>query len=128
MSVLVRAALGGELRHLIRRRLFLVFGLPLVIRHAVDDFARLSLVELHALRGRRVLVPVAQAVPTEAGKVHQIEILHVSALAEMLDEPAKGGGFELGAGAIVHGGLSEKAFSYQRESYQLSAISIQLRI
>src|SRR5581483_12521155 len=62
-----------------------------------------TLVHLEALGLGGFLVPVAEAVAAEASKVHQVEVLHVGALAQMLDQPAEGGGFELGTGTVIHG-------------------------
>ena len=38
------------------------------------------------------MIPVRQAVAAEAGKLHQLDVLHVIALAQMFDESAKGRG------------------------------------
>src|SRR3990170_22810 len=68
-AMLRRAVLvsGGEGRPLLRRRRRLVFRLPRVVRHAIDDLARLRLGEREAaLLGRRP-VPFRQAVAAEAG-------------------------------------------------------------
>src|SRR3546814_13728019 len=70
-SVLVRLARLGEGLLLLRAGVLLVFRLPLGIGHAVDGLARRHLVDLDALRLRRILVPVAQAVAAEAGQIHQ---------------------------------------------------------
>src|SRR5262249_23409812 len=45
--------------------------------------------------------PVRQAIAAEAGKIHQVDVLHVGALAQMLDEAPERGGLELGAGLVV---------------------------
>ena len=50
---------------------------PFGIGHAVDDLARRVLVHRDAARGRRLLVPAAQAVAAEAREVHQVDVLHV---------------------------------------------------
>jgi hypothetical protein len=71
------------------------FALPLGIGHAVDDLARLVLVERDARLVGRVAIPVGQAVAAEAGEVHQVDVLHVGALAQMLDERAEGGRLEV---------------------------------
>ena len=48
-----------------------------------------------AAEERGVAVPVRQAVAAEAGEVHQVDVLDVAAFAQVLDQPAEGGGFEL---------------------------------
>src|SRR5215471_18926174 len=92
----------GERRLLLGRRFLLVFLAPLVIRHAVDDLARLGIAERDALLLGRGAVPFRQAVAAEAGEVHQIDVLHIGALAQMRDEGAERRRFEFGAGLVVH--------------------------
>src|SRR5262245_9636987 len=104
-AVLVPGLVVGLL--LLARRFLLVLGLPFVVRHAVDDLARLGIGYLDAPRARLLAVPARQAVAAETGQIHQVDILHVGALLQMLDQPAKGGGFEFGAGLVVHDGLLE---------------------
>ena len=93
---------------LVARGFLLVLGLPLVVRHAVDDLARLGIGDLDALLARLLAVPARQAVAAEAGQIHQVDVLHVRALLQMRDQAAEGGGFELGAGLVVHGVLLER--------------------
>src|SRR5581483_1235432 len=91
-----------------RVRLCLTFGfqlelrLPGVVRHPVDDLARLVLGELDALGLSGLLVPVREAVPAEAGKLHEVDILHVAPLAKMGEEPPEGRGLELVACLFIH--------------------------
>src|SRR5579863_3340547 len=93
---------GGEARLLLGARFLLVLRLPLLVRHAVDDLARLGIGKLEtALAGRRA-IPFREAVAAEPGEVHEVDVLHVGALAQMLHEAAEGRGFELGAGLVVH--------------------------
>src|SRR6266478_3061034 len=92
----------GEGRLLFGGRFLLVLFAPLVVRHAVDDLTRLGVAERDALFLRRGAIPFRQAVAAEAGEVHQINVLHVGALAQMRDQRAVGRGFELGAGLVVH--------------------------
>src|SRR5262245_29454017 len=82
-------------------RLLLVPRLPFLVGHAVDDLARGVLRELHASLGGRLLVPIGEAVAAEAGEVHEVDVLHIGALAEVLDEPPEGGGFELRRQVLV---------------------------
>src|SRR3954464_7135254 len=92
----------GEGSLLLRRRRLLVLLAPFVIGHAVDDLARLWIAERHTLLLGGGAVPFRQAVAAEAGQVHQVDVLHVGALAQMRDEGAKRRGLELGAGLCVH--------------------------
>ncbi|EGE55978.1 hypothetical protein RHECNPAF_77009 [Rhizobium etli CNPAF512] len=77
-----------------RRGLVLVEIFPVLVRHAVDHFARFVLRHRNALGFGSFAVPVRQAVAAEAGEIHQIDVLHVAALLKMRDEAAEGGGFE----------------------------------
>src|SRR5579872_6974039 len=97
-SVLV---LGREGRLLIRARLLLVLLAPFVVGHAVDDLARLRIGERDALFFGRLAIPARQTVAAEAGEVHQVDVLHVGALAQMRDQGAERRRFELGAGLVV---------------------------
>src|SRR4051812_9428318 len=72
-SVLVAGLVVGLL--LVARGLVLVLGLPLVVRHAVDDLARLGIGDLDALLARLLAVPARQAIAAEAGQVHQVDVL-----------------------------------------------------
>src|SRR5580698_4091770 len=98
LPVLVRALVVGLL--LVARGLFLVLGLPLVVRHAVDDLAGLGVGDLDAARAGFLAVPARQAIAAETGQVHQVDILHIRALLQMRDQPAKSGGFEFGTGLV----------------------------
>lgn len=70
-----------------------MFGLPLIVRHAVDDFPSGCVFQREAaLLGFRA-VPLGQAVTTEACKVHEVDVLDVRALLEVRNETAKGRGF-----------------------------------
>src|ERR1700719_475046 len=86
---------------LIRARFTLVFRLPLVVRHAVDELPALVLGHGNALGVGRLLHPVREAVAAEAGKVHQVDVLHLGTRSQMLDEAPEYGGFEVGARRIV---------------------------
>src|SRR5262245_55258996 len=80
-----------------------MLGFPFFVRHAVNELAALLLAHRHAARVGRVLHPIRQAIATKAGEIHEIEVLHVGALTQMLDEAPESGCFEFGAGLIVHG-------------------------
>src|SRR5260221_7655591 len=86
-------------------RLFLVLLIPLlpiVIRHAVDDLAGFRIAERDALLLGRRAVPLGQAVAAKAGQVHEIEVLHVGALAQMRDQVPKRRSLELRTRLVVH--------------------------
>ena len=75
---------------------------PFVIGHAVDDLARLGIAERDTLLLGGGAVPFRQAIAAEAGEVHQVDVLHIGALAQMRQQRAERRGFELGAGLVVH--------------------------
>src|SRR5262245_23069695 len=102
-AVLVPGLVVGLL--LVAGRFLLVLGLPFVVRHAVDDLARLGIGDLDALLARFLAIPARQAVAAETGEIHQVDVLDVGALLQMRDQAAESGGFEFGAGLVVHGGL-----------------------
>ena len=79
----------------------LVLGLPVFVTHAVDVFARVGARKLHAPGLGGILVPVGQAVPAKARQVHQVQVLHIGALAQMLHQPPEGGGFQFRLGFRV---------------------------
>src|SRR5262245_61807414 len=89
---------GGFLR---RRRFLLVLRTPFVVRHAVDDLAALVLAHRHAFFVGGVLHPVGEAIAAEAGEIHQVDILHVGACPQVLDQAAIDGGFEFQLGLLV---------------------------
>src|SRR5262245_66211723 len=101
LSVLVAGLVESLL--LIARSFLLVLGLPLVVRHAVDDLARGGIGDLDALLARLLAIPARQAVAAEAGEIHQVDVLHVRALLQVRDQAAEGGGLEFGLGLVVHG-------------------------
>ena len=72
----------------------LMLCLPLGEWFAIDEFAGLILAQrLAALLGC-LAVPVGQAIATEARLGHQIDVLHVAAAIEMLQQATKCGSFE----------------------------------
>src|SRR5262245_18533988 len=79
--------------------------LPFLVGHAIDDLPRFGIAELHAPFLGGGAIPLREAVAAEAGKIHQVDVLNIGALPQMLHEAAEGGGFEVGAGLVVHGGL-----------------------
>src|SRR5580700_502279 len=92
-----------ECRLLIGGRFVLMLGAPFVVGHAVDDLAAFVLGHRQAFGVGRVLHPVGQAVAAEAGQIHQVDVLHVGAGAQVLDQPAVDGGFKLGLVVGSHG-------------------------
>src|SRR5262245_41808886 len=113
-SVLMLRRRLGERRLLLGRGLLLVLRLPLLERLAVDDLAALILGHRHAFSVGRVLHPVRQAIAAEAGEIHHVDVLHVGAAAQMLDETPVHGGLKFGAGLIVHGKLPVSGPRYSR--------------
>src|SRR6185312_6758731 len=101
--------------------LFLMLRLPLLVRHAVDPLAALVLGHRNPAFVGGVLHPVRQAIAAEARKIHQIDILHVGACAQMLDEAPESGGLEFGSGLVVerHG---YRPFPWVAEGAGLAAI------
>src|SRR6185369_10263718 len=81
----------------------LVLRLPLVVRHAVDDLARLRIGHLEALLAGLLAVPARQAVAAESGEIHQVDVLHVRALLQVRNQAAEGRGLQFGAGLVIHG-------------------------
>src|SRR5215218_8426055 len=88
---------------LLGRGFLLILRFPLLERHAVDRFAALILAHWHALGVRCFLHPVGEAIAAEAGEIHHVDILHVGTRAQMVEQTPEGGGFEFGAGLVVHG-------------------------
>src|ERR1700684_811743 len=74
---------GGRLGLLLRCRLFLVFRLPFLIGHAVDDLARLGIGQLHALLFGRLAVPARQAITAETGQIHHVDMLHIGSFPQV---------------------------------------------
>src|SRR5436190_5076597 len=93
---------GGEGCLLLGAGFLLIFRPPLVVGHAIDDLARFGIGEREAAVLGFGAIPFRQAVTAEAGQVHQIDVLHIGPLAQMLHEPAEGCSLELGAGLVVH--------------------------
>src|SRR5260221_5743621 len=96
---------SGELVELLAGRLGLVPGLSVFIRHAIHDLARLLVGQVEPALLGGAAIPFRQAVAAEAREVHQVDVLHVGALAKMLHQAAEGRRFQLDAGLVVHGAL-----------------------
>ena len=63
----------------------LVLRLPIAIGHSINDFARLFILKFNALFFRSSRIPFRQTVAAEPREIHQIDILYVRTLAQMID-------------------------------------------
>src|SRR6478672_7798012 len=90
-------------RELLGTGLALKSRLPGLIRHAVDGLAAFVLAHPGAPRVGLLLEPVGQAVAAEARKIHEIDVLHIGARAQMFDQAPENGGFEFCSGFVVKG-------------------------
>src|SRR5262249_14398888 len=113
LMALLRRLERGEL---LRRRFLLMLGLPLRERLAVDALAGLILCHrLSALFGS-LAIPVGEAVATEAGQDHQVDVLHVGARGiQMLQQAAERCGIEF----VV--GVAHMSFPGSRGHYRANA-------
>jgi hypothetical protein len=94
-----------EIGLLLGAGLRLKFRFPNVIRHAVKGFAPFFFGHVLAQFICGFLVPAAQTIATKPSKVHHVDILDIlTILHQVFLQPAKCGGFDLGAGLIVHVG------------------------
>ena len=91
-------------------RFGLVFGFPLAEWHAVENLARFLFADLDPTLGGGFIIPIAEAIPAKARVVHHVDILNIGALAQVIAQAAKGGGFEFGAGGVVREGISGEGF------------------
>ena len=74
-------------RHLLGGRLALIAAFPVIGAHAMDHLTRCRLVE----RGASGYDPVSKAISAKSGKAHEVDILRIMAMAQVADQPAKGG-------------------------------------
>ena len=122
---------GMGFRHrglLLGRRLFLILGLPFLVGHAVDDLPRFRVGQPDALRLGFLAIPAAEAIPAKAGEVHQVDVLHVGSLAQMLNQAAECGGFQFGGGGGVGFGSGMVFLLSSRLSWcRWSRLSIRFR-
>src|SRR5919107_3823896 len=100
-TALMRRLRSLEAPQLRCRGLALMALLPLLVGHAVDMSSALLLRECDPALVGGILQPVGEAVAAEARKVHEVDVLNVRALAQMLEEPAEGGGLQLGPGRRI---------------------------
>src|SRR5687768_843261 len=80
-----------------------MFGFPLRVRHAVNQLARALVGELRAALESLGAVPLRQAIAAKASEIHQIDILHVAALAKVPNQFAKHSRLDFGPRRIIHG-------------------------
>src|SRR4051812_1204795 len=92
---------GGEGLLLLDRRFLLMLVLPLLVRHAVDDLAGVVVAHLQPLLLGGGPVPFRQTVAAEAGKIHQVDVLHIATVAQMLDQLPESRSFQFGACPVV---------------------------
>jgi len=79
----------------------LMGSLPGLVGHAIDNLATLVPAHLHPPCVGGFLEPVGQAVAAETREIHQLDILHIVARAEMFDQAPEGGGFEFRSGSVI---------------------------
>jgi hypothetical protein len=96
---------GFEARSLLGGRLGLVFLAPIFKGHAVHNLTGFWLGDFGPLFGGGFLIPAAEAVPAEAGQVHQVDVLYIGAAAQMVAQAAEDGRFDLGYIELGHLGL-----------------------
>ena len=73
----------------------LVLVLPLGIRHSVNQFSGLFIVDGLSFLRRGLGVPFGQTVATEVRQNHKIYVLHILMVLQMVDQPPKYGGFNV---------------------------------
>src|SRR5262249_35803097 len=83
---------------------------PALVGHAIDRLAALVLCHGRALFVGRLLEPVREAVAAKAREVHQVDVLHIGALAQVRDKAPESGGFEFRSGLVGdrHGSLCRR--------------------
>lgn len=74
----------------------LIFRLPLLIGHAIDERSRLFPRYIASSRFCCIYIPIGKAIPAETRKIHQIDVLHLWPRSEVLDETAQNRRLELG--------------------------------
>ena len=87
------------------RRRGLVLGFPVRVGLAIDYFPRLFIIHVNSFILCRRPVPLTQAISAEACKVHQINVLHIFVLIQMLHQSPECGSLKLGFGYWVHAEL-----------------------
>src|ERR1700757_158558 len=80
----------------------LILCLPGFVWHPIDYIACCGIAERQpALLGSGP-IPFGQAIAAEAGQIHQVDVLHVGTLAQVLHEASEGSGLEFGTGSFIH--------------------------
>src|SRR3954451_10840677 len=108
---------GGEL---VGPRLGLVLRLPLLVGHAIDMRAAVLLRERKPALVCRILQPVREAVAAEPRQVHEVDVLDVGTLPQMLRQSAERRGLQLRSGLVVEmvhrmrSGTARRSISYTR--------------
>src|SRR6478672_9316086 len=88
---------------LLLRSLFMVLGLPLLVRHAVDQLAALIIRHWDMPFVSCVLHPIREAIAAEADEINQVDILHSGTRAQMSKEASELCSLELGPGLFIEG-------------------------
>src|SRR4051794_21077274 len=88
---------------LLAGRFALMLRFPFLVGHPVDALACFRPAQRDAAGLRLLLVPVRKTVAAETGEIHEIDVLDIASLAQMLEEPAERCGFELGLGLRIAG-------------------------
>ena len=92
------------LEHLIllRRGFRLVFLLPLGVRHSVNNLLGLFFIELNSFILSRLSVPVTETISAKTRKIHEVDILYLFVLIQVLYQMSEYSGFKFNPGLIVH--------------------------
>ena len=72
----------------------LIFALPFGVGHTVNDLASLFIIHIDSFILRRRSIPFAEAIPAEARKVHQVDILYLGVFTEMRHKPPEDGSLQ----------------------------------
>jgi hypothetical protein len=81
----------------------LMLFFPDFVRHAIDLLAGLRPWKINTLFTGGIFEPVCQTIAAESGQIHEIDILHIAALAQMANEPSEHCGFKFNLRFIVNG-------------------------
>ena len=87
---------------LLWRRFVLVITFPFIHGHTIDRLSGLVVVHIQSSVIGCSQVPFGQAVAAETGQVHQVNILNIAALLQVLDESAKRSRFDFFFCSLVH--------------------------
>ena len=87
---------------LFRTGILLKSFLPFLRSHTVDNSTRLVLAKGNSLLSCRLPKPVTETIPAKSGHDHQINILHIGALAQMRYKTSAHGRFDFRLRRAVH--------------------------